>query len=258
MKNFNVVAQSLVSDSIKKEFIIEAESEELAKEIAMNRMIEEETNNMLLDSPSMMMTAEEISLTPRNITNIIDNIEFYIGEMRKNKDDETIPKNLKEYAWQYFRDVEIDKEKLKGLAVFVVDKVYRVVANLTVVDNYTRAFFAKVIPFFWDTFSNRGVDIFYIVDNTFKNDGKFEAIVELFQFTGMAVVTPYNESGVLDYETVEKQIKEYMAPLRMIMYLEKDASVNYLDQILKLAKESQSLSIFRNKASNDSQVELLN
>src|SRR3989338_5965975 len=81
-----------------------------------------------------------------------------LSEMRKAKDYETIPKNLKQYAWQYFRDVEIDKEKLKSLAVFVVDKTYRIVANLTQVDNYTRTFFAKVIPFFWDTFQNRGVD----------------------------------------------------------------------------------------------------
>ncbi len=198
------------------------------------------------------------NLNPKNITDIIDNIELYIDEMRKTEDDESIPKQLKQYAWEYFREIEISKEKLEKLAIFIIDKTYRVAADMTMVDRYTKAFFAKVIPFFWDTFQGRGIDIFYIVDNTFKDDGKFESIVELFEFTGMAVIIPYSKQNDLKYEEVKKLIKDYMEPLRMIFYLEKNTDLNYLDRVIKLAKESKYLCIFRNTGSNDSSIEVIN
>ncbi len=257
LKKYRVLSQSLVGEDIKREFVIEAENEESAKKIAFNLLLKDESNGVLLDSPGQMLTAEEVDLKPHKITDLIDNMEAYIDEMRKTEDVETIPKELKQYAWEYFREVEISKEDLQKLAIFVADKTYRVVSYIELMDNYTRAFFAKVIPYLWDALQNRGVDIFYILDNQLRED-RFRAIVELFEFTGMAIVTPYGKDGSLEYEAVEKQIKNYMAPIRNIMYVEKDASVNYLDKVTKLAKESKYLCIFRNKAPTNSKVEVFN
>ncbi len=74
----------------------------------------------------------------------------------------------------------------------------------------------------------------------------------------MAAVTPHGEKGNLGYEEVEKLIKDYMTQVRNIMYVEKDASVNYLEKILNIAKESNYLCVFRNKAPNDSNIEVYN
>ena len=123
--------------------------------------------------------------------------------MRKTEDVDIVPEMLKQYALNYFRDVPLDDEAVRGLALFTMDKTYRVAAYLEIFDNYTRAYFAKVIPHFWDYLHNKGLGVFYIVDNTFRDDGRFEAVTELFSLTGMAVIAPYDEKGVLEYDIVE-------------------------------------------------------
>ncbi len=263
MKKYKVSTQPLVGGGASKEYVIEAESEESAKEMALSRMIAEESDGALLESPGQIFVAEEVGYfyghesQPRNVTDLIDNLEILISEMRKTEDAETIPKYLKQYAWEYFREVEIDKEALQRLAIFVADRTYRIISNLKVMDDYTRAYFATVFPFLWDTLQNRGVDTFYILDNELHDD-RFRAVVDLFKLTGVAVVTPYGEAGNLECENVEVKIREYMTPVRNIMYIEKDASVNYLDSVLKIAKESSYLCIFRNKSPDDPNVEVFN
>lgn len=193
---------------------------------------------------------------PLSIIDVIDRAEEYISEMREKKDMETIPKYLKQYAWEYFREVKLDEDKLKSLAIYVIDKIYRITAEMTISDVYTKSFYAKILPFFWDTFQNRGIDVFFVVDNTFNNDGKFELIIELFSLSGIAVVTPNGDRN-LEYAEVEKQVKDYIAPVRMIMYIERDDSVNYLDKIIEIAKKSNYLCIFRNKPSKDPHIEII-
>src|SRR5579859_2440628 len=182
MKKYRVSAQPLIGEGVTKEYVVEAENEEAARKLALDRLIAEESNDGLLDSPNYMLTAEAVGYfyghenQPRTITDLIDNIEMYVEEMRKKDDEEIIPKYLKQYAWEYFREKELSKDDLKKLAIFVVDRTYRIAAELVRIDKYTRAYFTLVIPFFWDTLQDRGIDIFYIVDNTFKEDRKFEAI----------------------------------------------------------------------------------
>ncbi len=195
------------------------------------------------------------AIRPKRLTDIIDNIDLYVSEMRKAKDIETIPKRLNQYAWEYFREIPMSRDDLKLLAVFVVDKTYRVISELREVDNYTRVFFSTVIPYLWDALQNRGIDIFYVLDNELRAD-RFKMTVELFRLTGMAVVTPNVSSGDLSFEEVKKQILDYMAPVRHIMYAEKDSSVNYLLEVIKLGEDTKYLRIFRNNSPEDSNVTL--
>jgi hypothetical protein len=192
---------------------------------------------------------------PKNIIDIFDKMDEYISEMRDKQDLETIPKYLKQYAWEYFREMQLDKQKIKSLAIFSIDKIYRNIAELRISDIYNKSFFVNVIPFFWDTFQNRGVDLFYIVDNSFHDDGKFELIVDLFSVSGVAVVHPYGDT-ILKYNEIEKEIKDYMKSVRMIMYIEKNDKVNYLKKIINIARESRYLTIFRNKDSKDPHIEV--
>lgn len=194
--------------------------------------------------------------SPANITDLIENIDSYVAMMRGAKDTETIPKDLKQYAWEYFRSQELNKDLLQKLAIFVSDKTYRIIAELGIKDKYTWAYFAKVIPYLWDTLQDRGVDIFFIIDNELRED-RFNLTVELFELTGAAVVTPYSEKGTLSFEVVEARIKKYMAPIRNIIYIEKNDSVNYIEQVKELATKSDYLVLFRNQAPIDGKLELL-
>lgn len=257
MKDYRVLAQPLTGEEEKREYFVEAENEEDAKKLAFDQMLAREHNDALLDNPAQMFTADEITFHPRKISDLIDNIEFYIEKMRSTHDMDVVPEMLRQYAQGYFRDVPLDDKALQALALFTMDKTYRVAAYLEMMDNYTRAYFAKVIPHFWDYLHNRGLSIFYIVDNTFRNDGRFEAITELFTLTGIAVVAPYGADGALSYEEVERQIKKNLDEKRIVMYIEKDATVNHLDRVKELAKVPGYLAIFRNKASANPNVEII-
>ena len=257
MKSFRVLAQPLSGEEEKREYFVDAEDEETAKKLAYDKMLAREGDDALLDSPAQIFTADEITFNPRKISDLIDNIEYYVTKMRKMEDMDVIPEMLKQYAQNYFRDVPLDEEAVRALALFTMDKTYRVAAYLEIVDNYTRAYFAKVIPYFWDYLHNKGLGVFYIVDNTFRNDGRFEAITELFSLTGITVIAPYDEKGVLEYGIVESRIKERMAERKITMYIEKDSRVNYLEQVKDLATKSNYLCIFRSKASASHLVEVL-
>lgn len=52
-------------------------------------------------------------------------------------------------------------------------------------------------------------------------------------------------------------IKKYMDNTRNIVYIEKDASVNYLDQMKKIAEDSKYLSIFRNSVPTDPNITII-
>lgn len=234
----------------------------------------------------------DTNLQPKRITDILDNIDIYLNEMRKNKDMKTIPNALTNYIWNFFRDINPDKEKLKMLALFTADHTYRYASRVELTDDYTEIYFASVVSVLWDTFQARGVDTFYILDNELRED-RFMLTIKLFALSGVAVVTPYVVKGSYHkYMTIEEQakwalsfsnedfdpkkytitidasddmrymevinlIKKYMQHTRNIVYIEKDASINYLDQVKLLAKESKYLGVFRNIAPTDPHVTVL-
>lgn len=257
LKRYRVVAESLIVEGEKNEGDVWAENEESAKSAMFKSLIEKESDGALFDSSLLMITAEEIDLQPRRITDIIDNIRYYIEAMRENQDVEELPNFLSQYAEDYFKNVNFNRENARNLAIFGIDRAYRTITTLDPVDKYTRSFIAKVLPTLWKTIQNQNTNVFYIVDNTFDTDEKFDTMVEMFELMGFAVVTPYYKQECVVYEVVETQINEYMESSRMIMYVEKDDSVNYLDKVKELVKESDYLCMFRYKAFTNSQVELI-
>lgn len=234
----------------------------------------------------------DTNLQPERITDILDNIDLYLDQMRKNQDMKEIPNALTSYIWNFFRDINPDKEKLKMLALFLADHTYRYISRVELTDDYTDIYFASVVTVLWDTLQARGVDTFYILDNELRED-RFMLTVKLFALSGVAVVTPYVVKGSYHkYMTIEEQakwalsfskedfnpkkhtmtidasddmrymevidlIKKYMKHTRNIIYIEKDASVNYLDQVKRLAKESKYLGVFRDIAPTDPHVTVL-
>lgn len=235
----------------------------------------------------------EGKLQPQKITDVFDKIDLYLEEMRKEDDKKELPKRLNNYIWNFFRDVNPEKEKLKSLAVFLADHTYRYAASATQIDDYTRIYFASVITELWDTIQARGVDMFYILDNEIRED-RLMLTIQLFALSGVAVITPYALKGSYHkYMTIEEQakwaltfnkedfdpkkytmtidsseylrhmeiidlLKEYMKHTRNIVYIEKDDSVNYLEEVQQLAKESKYTCVLRNKAPDDPNVIIVN
>ncbi|MFA5099770.1 MAG: hypothetical protein WC547_02660 [Candidatus Omnitrophota bacterium] len=220
------------------------------------------------------------SIEPKKVSDVLDNAESYIAEMRQKQDKVTIPQELKQYIWIYFRNADMTKAIMEKLACFSVDKIYRVASVLTMADEYTFAFFAGVMPKLWDSLQDRGIDTFYILDNAIRED-RFNLIVNLFRVSGFCVVTPYFDTtnkDVLktekektvhivmdpplfyDYcslEAVEAQINKYMSSTQNIAYIEADSRVNYLDKVMEMGKKSKYLCIFRNEAPTDSRVQIV-
>jgi hypothetical protein len=231
-------------------------------------------------------------INPQRITDLIDKIDIYLEEMRDKEDKIEIPNKLSSYIWGYFRNINPDKEKLKVLVLYLADHMYRYAATASMVDDYTRIYFASVITELWDTLQSRGVDTFYILDNELRED-RFMFAIQLFALSGVAVVTPYMVKGNYHkYMNIEEQakwalsftpedfdpkkvtitmdssedlrnievtglIKKYMEHTRNIAYIEKDARVNYLDEVKKIARNSEYMCIFRNKAPDDPHVTVL-
>ena len=224
------------------------------------------------------------NIEPKKITDILDNAEAYIAEMRQTQDKETIPKQLSNYAWECFRTMELDKALLEKLALFLVDKTYRVSATISgVLDVYTYSFFAGVMPKLWDAIQGRGVDTFYILDNSMRAD-RYKLACDLFGLSGFIVIGPYFDektdtkilktdeekkvtivmdplgAGVDDYlnfEAVEAQLNHYMKLTQNIVYVEKDSRVNYIDKVVEIGKQSNYLCIFRNLAPDTDKVQVI-
>lgn len=216
----------------------------------------------------------------RKITDVLDNALDYISRMRSANDSVTISKQLGQYIWEYFREVEMTKEMLEGLAMYLVDKTYRTATEITIADKFTFAFFADVMAKLWDAVQARGVDTFYILDNTMTEE-RFGLVYNIFRLSGFCVVTPYLETAdksaletqkektvhivmdpplLYDYcsiEAVEAQIRKFMRPIQNIVYIEIDSRVNYLEKVRDICKDSNYLSIFRNADPSDKKVEII-
>ncbi len=59
-KKYRVTFQPLVGDGDSKDYVIEAENEEIAQEVALEKLLLEESDGMLLECPGQIATAEEI------------------------------------------------------------------------------------------------------------------------------------------------------------------------------------------------------
>jgi hypothetical protein len=64
-------------------------------------------------------------------------------------------------------------------------------------------------------------------------------------------VTITMDAEPIRYVDTINLLEKYMKGLRNIVYIEKDATVNYLDQVQQIAKNSKYFCIFRNRSPED-------
>src|SRR6185369_15761928 len=113
----------------------------------------------------------------------------------------------------------------------ITDKLYRMAMEFGIVDVHTNGYIAIVLHrLFWEM-SQRGIRIFYILDNTLRDD-RFKLILEQLPPAGFSVITPHiandlqydtetTETENLPYEEIEKKIKEALSLNRNILYIER-------------------------------------
>ena len=148
-----------------------------------------------------------------------------------------------------------DKEGLLFVAAAAQDLLYRYVAQLTVLDRYTRAYCSHVVRFFFEQLSRHNVPTFYILDNALRED-RFQATLELFGLSGIATVTPRRDG--LAWPTLAARLRGGLNAFGHVAYIEPDAAVNYLDAVKQLAAEDPCVATFRNLAPDEPEHQIIN
>lgn len=114
-----------------------------------------------------------------------------------------------------------------------------------------------VTRYVMDIVRARGVRVFYILDNEIRQD-RFELAVELMRAAGVSVVTPYARDGsALSLEHVKGALDLELLAGRHVAYIEKDATVDYLRQVIDFAATTDWMVIFRNEVPTDKRVRLI-
>lgn len=211
---------------------------------------------MFNDLEDQLKAGSRINITPRLLSDSIELAEVYIAYMRAHKDFETVPNMMNRFNGLVFDGKEISLDQLRQLAGYTIDKIYRIAAELEEYDDYTVVYFKKVVARFMQSFQDKGIEIFYILDNEIRG-GRFSLTVKLYELSGATVVTPYIGDKTLSFEEVEERFKSPMAHGRNIVYIEKDASVNYIEKVIKIATESRYIGIFRNYEPSVSYIKIL-
>jgi hypothetical protein len=200
--------------------------------------------------------AGTMDITPRVFSDSIEVMSLYIEKMRADEDLDTIPDMLVRFNDRIFTNKDVSKDQLRQLAVYATDYIYRFSSELMMRDKYTDVYFTKVIAKLLKSLQEKGVEVFYVLDNELRGD-RFELAVDLYELSGAAVVSPYDGKGILSFEEVERRLKSHMARDKNIVYIEKDASVNYMEQVMKMATESRYIGIFRNFAPTSKYLKIL-
>jgi hypothetical protein len=205
---------------------------------------------------TQLKEGDRINITPKLSSDSIELMEVYIAYMRAHKDFDTVPDMLNCFNDQIFVGKDISTDQLRQLAVYAIDKIYRIAAELETYDTYTEVYFKKVIDRFMKALQDKGIEVFYILDNEIRED-RFELAVKLYEMSGATVVTPYISDKTLSFEEVEERFKSPMAHGRNIVYIEKNASVNYIQKVVDIACASTYIRIFRNYAPSRNYVKVL-
>lgn len=201
-------------------------------------------------------------IEPKNIMDLILNMDEYMNTMRNSSKEEAIAitESLESFAKTAVASLGSDVLENKKLISEMTDKLYRMAMEFGIVDVHTNGYIAIVLHrLFWEL-GQKGVRIFYILDNTLRDD-RFKLILEQLPPAGFSVITPHivnnlqyepetTQTENLPYEEMEKKIKESLSLSKNIIYIERDGSVDYLEKVVELARGAgdEYVKIYRNSA----------
>ena len=178
-----------------------------------------------------------------------------IDRMRSATNDHEIPDKMIEKTRDAFSATAGRDRRAMLLAVAGChDLLYRHIANLTVMDRYTKSYFMQVVRYFFMQLSGHNIRTFYILDNSLRDD-RFAAVLTLFDQAGISIATPRRDGS--DWSSLSARIRERMEKIGHVAYIEPDGGVNHLEAAKKLAGELECVATFRNRAPAEDEIELL-
>jgi hypothetical protein len=192
---------------------------------------------------------------PVRLTDLMDNAAEYIRQMETDERRWDVALALQEYICGFMRDVPLDDNQRRQIAVFMVDSTYRFAATI---DEYTpkvaRAYFQIVMGQFWDAVGSRGARVFYILDYELSNE-RFEVSRSFLEWSGFSVIAPYSDG--FDADALDRVAQLQICGGRHIAYIEKDATVNLINAAKAIGRESGYTAVFRNRGPMDPRVEIV-
>jgi hypothetical protein len=178
-----------------------------------------------------------------------------IDQMRSATDDRDIPHNMIEKTRDAFGALAGRERRAILLAVAgCQDLLYRHIANLTVMDRYTKSYFIQVVRYFFMQLSGHNIRTFYILDNAIRDD-RLAAVLTLFDQAGISTATPRRDGK--EWSLLSARIRERMENIGHVAYIEPDSEVNHLEAAKILARELECVATFRCRAPTEDEIDLL-
>lgn len=177
-----------------------------------------------------------------------------IEKMRRMSDTSDIPETMAAHTREAFARVDAEGGDTRIVAAGASDRLYRHFAQLTMMDQYTRAYIRKAIRPFFEQLTKREILTYYILDNTLRVD-RLQGAIEIFQLAGVSVVTPPMHGW--DWEMLRSQIRTHLESGSHLAYIEPNAMVNYIELARQLAGEFACVASLRNLAPEDPSLQIL-
>lgn len=179
-----------------------------------------------------------------------------VDQMRVAKDDTSIARDMVAGTRAAFEALEpADKSGLLFVAGAAQDRLYRYIAELTVLDRFTRAYCSQVMRHFFEQLTLHQIQTFYVLDNSIRED-RMQALLELFELSGVFTVTPGRDG--LAWPALALRLGTGMNMCRHVAYIEPDGAVNHLEAAKELAKSLPCVATFRNLAPSDPAHQVIN
>lgn len=179
-----------------------------------------------------------------------------VEQMRVAKDDISIARDMVAGTRAAFEALEpADRDNLRVVAALAQDFMYRHVAELTVMDRYTRAYCSQVMRHFFEQLTLHRIWTFYVLDNSIRED-RLKAVLELFELSGIFTVTPGRDG--LEWPALALRLCTGLNMCGHVAYIEPDGAVNHLEAAKELAKSQPCVATFRNLAPADQSCQVIN
>jgi hypothetical protein len=189
-----------------------------------------------------------------DLLDCIAGLPLFVDAMRKEAEREDVSRRVVDGLVQMFRQADETDENLSLLGAAAPDLLYIQAMELKSFDDWTLRYTRLGPRLLFDQLRVRGICSFYILDNTIRED-RFKALVEIFTEAGLWVHSPGIDGASL--ADIISRIDACQTLHNHIVYVEPDATVNYLEAIRTLPKHPYYTGAFRNQAPDSKMIEIL-
>ncbi|MCX6754278.1 MAG: hypothetical protein NTU81_00410 [Candidatus Nomurabacteria bacterium] len=155
------------------------------------------------------------------VTEIIENIDWYIDQLTPNeKDKDYVVKtiaNLLEFTANYFSQIDkSERNTLKLIAYQAVNDLYKYSSNVKFMNFSSGLFLSSVVKGIFDQLAEKDIYVFFVIDNTMEDD-RLGAFITAYSKAGFNVIDePENGKNLIE------DIKSKILPKRNTLLMFKN------------------------------------